>query len=544
MFCFQCEQAKNGTGCTVESTCGKSPQVAELQDLLIWTVKGLSVVAREARARGIADEEADAFTVQAIFSTLTNVNFDAERFDGYVRRTVALRDRLAQAVADAGGPSRWPDGPATYQPPEGLEALTRDGEAVGVPPENAVEPSLRSLVETLIYGVKGVASYAEHARRLGKTDDEIFAFIHRALADSLRDDLTVDEALGLVLECGRINLRTMEILDEGHHQRYGHPTPTEVPLGHRPNKAILISGHDLADLEALLEQTEGRGIDVYTHGEMLPAHGYPELKQRFPHLYGHYGTAWQNQTLEFKRFPGPIVMTTNCLIKPHPAYTDRLFTTNEVGWEGVPHIEGEDYSPVIDAALADDGFTDEGDDRTVMVGFAHNAVLSLANQVVDAVKSGDIRHFFLVGGCDGAKPGRNYYTNFVEQVPDDCVVLTLACGKFRFFDKQLGDIGGIPRLLDVGQCNDAYSAIKIAQALADAFDSSVNDLPLTLVLSWFEQKAVAILLTLLHLGIRGIRIGPTLPAFLSPEVLSLLVENYDLRPISRPDEDIRQALAS
>jgi hydroxylamine reductase len=544
MFCFQCEQAKNGTGCVVESTCGKSPEVADLQDLLIWSVKGLSLVADEARRVGIEDPEVDAFTVQSIFATLTNVNFDPQRFDAYVRQSAELRDRLAERVAEAGGRSEWPEGPATYQPAETLEGLIRDGRAVGVPGENDVDSTLRSLVETLIYGIKGVASYAEHARLLGKTDDEIFAFVHRGLAQTLREDLTVDEALGLVMECGRINLRTMEILDEGHHQRYGHPTPTEVPLGHRPNKAILISGHDLRDLEVLLEQTEGLGIDVYTHGEMLPAHGYPKLKQRFPHLYGHYGTAWQNQTLEFKRFPGPVVMTTNCLIKPHPAYAERLFTTNEVGWEGIPHIADRDFKPVIEAAEAADGFTGHGDDRTVMVGFAHNAVLSLADKVVDAVKAGDIRHFFLVGGCDGAKPGRNYYTRFVEQVPDDCVVMTLACGKFRFFDKQLGDIGGIPRLLDVGQCNDAYSAIKIAQALADAFDTTVNDLPLTLVLSWFEQKAVAILLTLLYLGIQGIRIGPSLPAFLSPEVLALLTENYGLQPVTSPSDDIQRALAS
>jgi hydroxylamine reductase len=376
---------------------------------------------------------------------------------------------------------------------------------------------------------------------LGQEDDAVYAFVHEALAAMARPDLGLPEMLGLVLKCGEINLKAMELLDAANTGRYGHPVPTQVPLGHKKGKAILVSGHDLLDLEEILKQSEGKGIYVYTHGEMLPCHGYPGLK-KYPHFYGHFGTAWQNQAKEFPQFPGAIVMTTNCIQRPKEAYAPNLFTRGLVGWPGITHIPDLNFKPVIDKALEMPGFTEDVNGQSVMVGFGHNAVLGVADKVIEAVKNKQIRHFFLVGGCDGAKPSRNYYTEFVEKVPNDCVVLTLACGKFRFFDQQLGDIGGIPRLLDVGQCNDAYSAIQIAGALAGAFGVGVNDLPLSLILSWYEQKAVAILLSLLHLGIKNIRLGPSLPAFVTPNVLDVLVKNFDIKPISTPDEDLKAIL--
>jgi hydroxylamine reductase len=393
----------------------------------------------------------------------------------------------------------------------------------------------------VLYGLKGVAAYADHAKILGREDDAVYAFIQEALAALLRKDMSVDEWVGMVLKCGEVNLRAMELLDDGNTSTYGHPVPTKVPLGARKGKAILVSGHDLKDLEEILKQTEGKGIFVYTHGEMLPCHGYPELK-KYAHFHGHYGTAWQNQAKEFAVFPGAILMTTNCIQKPKESYADNIFTTGLVGWPGVNHISGKDFTPVIEKALELDGFTEDTDKGSVMVGFARNTVMSVADKIIGAVKNKDLRHFFLVAGCDGAKPGRNYYTEFVEKVPADCAVLTLACGKFRFFDKDLGDIGGIPRLLDIGQCNDAYSAIQIAVALSKAFDCGVNDLPLSMVLSWYEQKAVAILLTLFYLGIQDIRLGPSLPAFITPNVLDVLVKNFAIKPISTPAKDLATIL--
>ncbi|HOW56349.1 MAG TPA: hydroxylamine reductase, partial [Syntrophorhabdaceae bacterium] len=384
-------------------------------------------------------------------------------------------------------------------------------------------------------------AYAYHAAILGKEDDAVYTFVHESLSEVLENRLGLGEWLGLVLKCGEINLRAMELLDAANTETYGHPVPTQVPLGAKKGKAILVSGHDLKDLEEILKQTEGKGIYVYTHGEMLPAHGYPNLK-KYPHFYGHYGTAWQNQHKEFAAFPGSIVMTTNCIQKPLDSYMENIFTCGPVAWPGVTHIEGGDFKPAIDMALALPGFGSDSNGASVTVGFARNTVMSVADKVIDAVKAGKIRHFFLVAGCDGAKPGRNYYTEFVEKVPDDCIVLTLACGKFRFFDKQLGDIGGIPRLLDIGQCNDAYSAIQIAVALSKAFNVGVNELPLSLILSWYEQKAVSILLTLLYLGIKNMRLGPTLPAFVTPGVLNVLVENYGIKPITTPDEDLKEIL--
>ncbi len=542
MFCYQCEETAKGQGCTKVGVCGKDAEVAALQDLLIYTLKGLALYAIEGRKVGVKDPEVDRFTCEALFSTLTNVNFDPERFKAYIARSVSLRDALKEKVRAAGGKVDFSEAPASFEPAEQLDELVKQGEAVGIKAEEGkVDPDVLSLEQTVIIASKGIAAYAYHAARLGKEDESVYAFLHEGLASTLNPQLGLDDWLKLTLKAGEVNLRVMEILDAANTGAYGHPQPTRVPLGAKAGKAILVSGHDLRDLELLLKQTEGKGIYVYTHGEMLPAHGYPELK-KYPHLYGHYGTAWHNQQKEFPGFPGPILMTTNCLVPPKESYKDRVFTTGPVGYPGLVHIEGEDFSAVIDKALQMPGFPEDTNGRAVMVGFARQAVLGVAEKVIEAVKGKAIRHFFLVGGCDGRKRQRSYYTEFVEKVPEDCVVLTLGCGKFRFFDKDLGQIGGIPRLLDVGQCNDAYSAIKIAQALADAFGCSVNELPLSLVLSWYEQKAVAILLTLLYLGIKDIRIGPSLPAFLSPKVLQVLVDNFDLKLITTPEEDLKAIL--
>jgi hydroxylamine reductase len=419
--------------------------------------------------------------------------------------------------------------------------MLKQAEAVGLKSYPAADPDVLSLKHTLLFGIKGVCAYADHAQILGQEDEKVYAFVHQGLAATAAEGLGVSDLVALVLKCGEINLRAMELLDAGNTGRYGHPVPTKVPLGHKKGKAILVSGHDLLDLEEILKQTEGKGINVYTHGEMLPTHGYPKLKA-YPHFYGHYGTAWQNQAKEFPQFPGAILMTTNCIQRPAEVYADNLFTTGLVGWPGIKHIPDHNFKAVIDKALEMSGFTEDSNGRYVNSGFARNAVLGVAGAVIEAVKNKKIRHFFLVGGCDGAKPTRNYYTEFVEKVPQDCIILTLACGKFRFFDKQLGDIGGIPRLLDIGQCNDAYSAVQIAVALAEAFGVGVNDLPLSIICSWYEQKAVAILLSLLYLGIKNIRLGPSLPAFITPNVLDVLVKNFNIMPISTPDEDLKAIL--
>ena len=541
MFCYQCEQTAKGEGCTKIGVCGKQPDVAALQDLLNYTVKGLSQVAVEGRKVGVNDQEVNQFTSKAIFSTLTNVDFDPERFIDLINQAVQKRDALKEKVKAAGGNIDFGEGPSTFVPESTLEAVVAQGEKVGIQSDPDINADILSLRELLIYGIRGMAAYADHAAILGKEDDSVYAFMQEGMASTLNKDLTVDDYIGLVMKCGEVNLKTMELLDEANTGTYGHPVPTAVPLGAKAGKAILVSGHDLKDLEEILKQTEGKGINIYTHGEMLPCHGYPELK-KYSHFFGHYGTAWQNQAKEFNAFPGAILMTTNCIQKPKDAYKDRIFTTGLVGWPGVGHIADKDFSPVIEKALELPGFSEDQNGKQVMVGFARNAVMGVAGQVIEAVKNKAIRHFFLVGGCDGAKPGRDYYTQFVEQVPDDCVVLTLACGKFRFFDKNLGDIGGIPRLLDVGQCNDAYSAIKIASALADAFECEVNDLPLSMILSWYEQKACAILLTLLYLGIKDIRLGPSLPAFVSPNVLDVLVDKFNIMPIKTPEEDLQAIL--
>jgi hydroxylamine reductase len=541
MFCYQCEQTSKGEGCSKIGVCGKSAEVAALQDLLIYSVRGLSLYALEGYKAGITDKEMDKFACEAVFSTLTNVDFDPARFQKLIEKSVVYRNLLKEKLAKAGIKTAFTEDAANFVPEKTIEGLIAQGEKVGIKSDSGINPDILSLQQILTYGVKGVAAYADHAAILGKTDDKIYRFIYEAMAAGLNKNLGADELVGLVLKCGEANLWAMEILDFANTDAYGHPVPTKVPLGAKKGKGILVSGHDLKDLEEILKQTEGKGINVYTHGEMLPAHGYPELK-KYPHFHGHYGTAWQNQAKEFAEFPGAILMTTNCIQKPKDFYRDNIFTTGLVGWPGIAHISDKNFAPVISKALSLPGFQNDTDGKTIMVGFARNAVMGVAGQVIEAVKGKAIRHFFLVAGCDGAKPGRNYYTEFVEKVPSDCVVLTLACGKFRFFDKDLGDIGGIPRLLDIGQCNDAYSAIQIAVALSKAFNCGVNDLPLSMILSWYEQKAVAILLTLFYLGIKNIRLGPSLPAFITPNVLNVLVDKFNIMPIKTPDEDLKAIL--
>jgi hydroxylamine reductase len=517
--------------------CGKNADVAALQDLLVYALRGLSEVAVEARKAGVSDPEVNKFTAHTLFTTLTNVDFDPATFPAMVNRCVELREGLRKRANVTSA-----SGAAAFQPAKDLDGMIDQGTKVGLMSDTfSPDENIRSLQHTTLFGIKGVAAYADHARILGQEDEKVYSFIHEGLAAMANKGLGLDDWVGLALKCGEINIRVMELLDAGNTGAYGHPVPTKVPLGAKKGKAILVSGHDLKDLEELLRQTEGRGIYVYTHGEMLPAHGYPGLK-KYPHFYGHYGTAWQNQAKEFAEFPGPIVMTTNCIQKPRESYQASIYTIGPVGWPGVTHLKDRNFEPVIRKALEMPGFASDAEGKSVMVGFARNAVLGVAPAVIDAVKAGKIRHFFLVAGCDGARAGRNYYTEFVEKVPKDCVVLTLACGKFRFFDKNLGDIGGIPRLMDVGQCNDAYSAVKIAMALADAFKVGVNDLPLSMVLSWYEQKAVAILLSLLYLGVKDIRLGPSLPAFITPAVLDVLVKNFNIMPIATPDQDLKAIL--
>ncbi len=541
MYCNQCEQTAKGIACTTIGVCGKKEEVADIEDLLIYALCGMSLFAAEARKKDIVDSDMDRFVMEAIFSTLTNVDFDPERFVPLIKKAVSLREELKTQVAAAGGNTDFDHPAATFTPGDTVEELAEQGADLNFIPSLDEDENVRSLKQTLLYGLKGIAAYGDHAAILGQSDPMVAGFIYDALAALLAKGLTVEDCIPVAMKAGETNLKAMELLDSANTGTYGHPVPTSVPLGHRKNKCILITGHDLHDLELLLKQTEGKGIDVYTHGEMLPCHGYPELK-KYAHFYGHFGTAWQNQHKEFPNFPGPVLFTTNCIQKPREDYKDRVFTTGLVGWPGVTHIQDKDFTPVIDKALAMDGWQDDADNGSVMVGFGHNAVLGVADKVIEAVKNKDIRHFFLVGGCDGAKPGRDYFTKFVEQVPSDCMVLTLACGKFRFFDKDLGDIGGIPRLLDVGQCNDAYSAIQIAVALAGAFECDVNDLPLSMIISWYEQKAVAILLTLLYLGIKDIRLGPSLPAFISPAVLQFLVDTFDIKPVDTPENDLQAIL--
>ncbi len=546
MLCYQCEQTAKGTGCTVRGVCGKSPEVAALQDLLLHAIKGISMYAHRARSLGASDAEADAFVHEAAFATLTNVNFAPGRFEAMLRRAATLRDQVRKLYIDAcqqaGQTPEDLNGPAAWEPAADLNGLIAQGEQVGIQARiERLGDTVTGLQELIVYGIKGAAAYADHAHLLGRHSDEVYAMTHELLDFVAAEPTDVDTLTANALKTGELNLKAMELLDAANTETYGHPEPTQVRVTPVAGKAIVVSGHDLADLEALLEQTAGKGIHVYTHGEMLPCHAYPELR-KYPHLVGNYGGAWQNQRTEFDAFPGAIVLTTNCLMPPKDSYKGRVFTCGLVGFEGVTHIEGRDFAPAIEAALAAPGFAEDGPDQTILIGFGRNAVLGVADKVIEAVKSGAVRHFFLIGGCDGAKPGRNYYTELAEAVPDDCVILTLGCGKYRFNKLDFGAIGGIPRLLDVGQCNDAYSAIQIAAALAGAFETDVNSLPLSLILSWYEQKAVAILLTLLHLGIQNIRLGPSLPAFVTEPVLNALVESFGIAPITTPEADLQAIL--
>lgn len=543
MFCYQCEQTAKGTGCTTFGVCGKSPEVSDLQDLLIHVTKGVSMYAHRARALGVKDPEVDSFVLEALFTTVTNVNFDEERMEWMIRRAEDMREKARnmyeEACNKAGKTPEALTGPATFELGSNRDELIRQGE--GLTPEARAEKwgeLIGGLHDLILFGLKGSAAYADHAQVLGKKDEEVYAGFHAFLDFLSRDSFTEGELLSKVLEAGKFNLKVMELLDAANTGSYGHPEPTKVRTTPVAGKAIVVSGHDLRDLDLLLKQTEGKGINVYTHGEMLPCLAYPGLK-KYPHLVGNYGSAWQNQREEFDAFPGAILMTTNCIQKPKDSYKDRIFTTGLVAWPGVRHIgPDKDFSPVIEAALKAEGFAEDAPEHYITIGFARNAVLSAADKVIELVKSGKIRHFFLIGGCDGAKPGRNYYTEFAQAVPEDCVILTLACGKYRFNKLPFGDIEGIPRLLDAGQCNDAYSAVKIAQALAEAFDTDINSLPLSFVLSWYEQKAVCILLSLIYLGVKNMRLGPSLPAFVKPAVLDYLSKELGLKPITTPKEDL------
>lgn len=549
MFCNQCEQAAKGTGCDSVGICGKKPDIAALQDVMLYQLKGIGYLAHRARELGSEDDYVNRFTVESLFTTVTNVDFDPSRLAGWIGKGAEVRHKVESMLVDSAARaghtpdrSQWPLS-AQYAPAGTVDELVAEAaviEGIGVlaGPDN---DDVRSLKQLLTYGLKGMAAYVDHAMVLGTTDQALFAFVHEALAKLNDNEVTVSDLVTLAMRCGEMNIRAMGILDTAHTGRYGHPVPTTVSTGTVAGPAIVVTGHDLLDLEELLKQTEGTGVSVYTHGEMLPAHGYPELK-KYAHLAGHFGTAWQNQQKEFDGVPAAFLFTTNCIQKPRESYEKNVFTTGLVAWPGLDHVDRSDFSAVIARAKALGGFEKTGK-GTLTTGFGRNAVLSVADKIVEAVKSGAIRHFFLVGGCDGAKPGRNYYTEFVEKAPQDTIILTLACGKFRFNHLDLGTIGGIPRLLDVGQCNDAYSAVKIALALADAFGTDVNSLPLSFVLSWYEQKAVAILLSLLHLGIKGIRLGPTLPAFISPNILNFLVEKFDIKPIGTAEDDLRSILA-
>jgi hydroxylamine reductase len=546
MFCYQCEQTAKGTGCDVFGVCGKDPKTAALQDLLLYLAKGISMYAHRAAKLGAHDPVIDKYVIEALFTTVTNVNFDPQRLEDFIRQGAGIKTRARRlyeaAAAKIGKEAEVLTGPADWHPAHDPAGLVAQGEEVVINRDMPTRGAdLVGLEYLIVYGLKGMAAYADHAQVLGKEDPKVYAFFHEALNFLTKPDLTIDNLLAMALRCGEVNIRIMELLDDANTSAYGHPVPTPVRITAVKGKAVLVSGHDLKDLEELLKQTEGRGINIYTHGEMLPAHGYPGLK-KYKHFVGNYGGAWQDQQKEFAAFPGAILMTTNCIQKPAETYKDRIFTSGLVAWPGVVHIADRNFNPVIEAALNAPGFTADEPEKTILVGFGRNAVLGAAPKVIELVKAGKIRHFFLIGGCDGAKSGRNYYTDLATQVPKDCVILTLACGKYRFNKLDFGDIEGIPRLLDIGQCNDAYSAVRIAMALADAFKTDVNGLPLSLVLSWYEQKAVCILLSLLFLGIRNIRIGPSAPAFLTPAVFQVLHDKLNLMPITTPEADLKAIL--
>ncbi|BBL72716.1 hydroxylamine reductase [Methylogaea oryzae] len=550
MFCYQCEQTQrsaNGDGCSsAKGNCGKDAVTSDLQDLLVHAAKGIAQYAARARALGAPDNEAGGFVLYALFTTLTNVNFNATRFVTLLQQAAQVRDRVKARYEEAaraqGLTPETLTGAADWQPAADMDGLLMQATEVGIKAGlEQVGEDIVGLRSLILYGLKGVCAYAHHAHVLGGESDAVYAGVESALDFLATNPADMNALLERAMALGQLNLQVMEMLDGANTGTFGAPEPSAVRVTPVKGKAILVSGHDLKDLVNLLEQTKDTGINIYTHGEMLPAHGYPKLKA-YPHLAGNYGGAWQDQQTEFADFPGAILMTSNCIIEPRPQYRQRIFTAGPVGWPGVRHIADGNFAPVIEAAKALPGFKEDVAEKTITVGFGHDAVLGVADKVIDAVKAGAIRHFFLIGGCDGAAPGRNYYTEFAEKAPQDSVILTLGCNKYRFNQHDFGDIGGIPRLLDIGQCNDSYSAIKIATALAGAFECGVNDLPLSLIVSWFEQKAAAVLLTLLSLGIRNIRLGPTLPAFLTPALVQALVDQFGLQPITDAQSDIDAAL--
>ncbi len=543
MFCYQCEQTANGKGCTKLGVCGKTPEIAALQDLLIFQIKGISFYGKPLIEQGAhMDKSVVSFIENVLFTTLTNVNFDAAAHVELLKRSQQIKDELRGMAGDL------PDVPAhaAYHLPETKSEMLHDAPLAGIMYDKSLDPDVRSLRQTILYGLKGISAYGHQARELGYYSDEVDDFYILALEALTDDKLTAEELIRMMMRTGEMAIEVMKKLDEANTTIYQNPAPHNVNVHIKKGPFIIVSGHDLKDLEMLLEQTEGTGINIYTHGEMLPCHGYPGLK-KYPHLVGNFGGAWQDQQKQFDNLPGCILMTTNCLMRPRDSYKDRIYSTNVVGWDGVKHIgkkeNGEkDFSPIIKHALELGGFPEDEEAHDILVGFGHHAALSYAEQIVTAVKNKQLRHFFLIGGCDGARPGRNYYTEFAKMVPKDCIILTLACGKYRFNKLEFGEVAGLPRLLDVGQCNDVYSAIRIATALADAFETDVNGLPLSLIVSWYEQKAVADLLALLSLGIRNIYLGPTLPAFLSPNVLQYLTDTFHLRLISNAEDDIKTCL--
>lgn len=546
MFCFQCEQTAHGSGCVTIGTCGKSADTAILQDVMVYQAKGISQYAHRARQLGKVDQAVNEATLSALFMTLTNVNFDTDEHVHVIadlQRTKTQAKALYDSACQASGQTPQDlDGPAIWTAFTKKEDLLNFGRTLSLEGlKQTMDPDVLSLQELLTYGVKGLAAYAHHAQVLGYTDEAIYGFVHEALDLLTHPNLTVPTLLQACLKAGEVNLRVMELLDQAHTDTFGHPEPTHVNQAPVAGKAILVSGHDMKALYELLKQTEGTGINIYTHGELLPAHSYPKLKA-FKHLVGNYGGAWQLQVREFEAFPGPILMTTNCLKPPSDSYKHRLYTTDVVGFDGCTKLEDYEFGPLIEAAKQAPGFTQTEPVKTTLIGFGRQALLGHAEQVIGAVQSGALKHIFLIGGCDGAEFARNYFTEFGHQAPKDTVILTLGCGKYRLMDYDYGDIGGIPRLLDMGQCNDAYSAVKVAIALSEAFGVGVNELPLSLIISWFEQKAVAVLLTLLYLGIKNIRLGPNLPAFVSPNVLQVLVEQYQLKPTQTVESDLKAIL--
>ena len=555
MFCYQCEQTANGKGCTRLGVCGKTPEIANLQDLLIYQVKGISCYGKVLSELGHPIEKAViAFIESVLFTTLTNVNFDAEVHVQLLQESQKIKDSLREKVSASEGSSNLHDSDycschtaqAQYRLPSTKSEMLHDAPIAGIMYDKSLDPDIRSLRQTILYGLKGISAYGHQARELGYCSDQVDSFYITALESLTDDRLTVEELIRMTMRTGEAAIEVMKVLDEANTSVYGNPSPHTVNVHIRKGPFIIVSGHDLKDLEMLLQQTEGTGINIYTHGEMLPSHGYEGLK-KYPHLVGNFGGAWQDQQKHFDGIPGCILMTTNCLMRPRESYKDRIYSTNVVGWEGVKYIPKKpdgtkDFSEIIRHALELGGFTQDVEPHEILVGFGHHATLSYTDKIVQAVESGKLRHFFLIGGCDGARPGRNYYTDFAQLVPKDCMILTLACGKYRFNKMDFGEVAGLPRLLDIGQCNDVYSAIRIATTLADAFNTDVNGLPLSLIISWYEQKAVADLLALLSLGIRNIYLGPELPAFLSPNVLQYLVDTFHLRKITNPEDDIKTCL--